>query len=113
MKESIINVLALFGAVILVISIWLVMFTLLAEWKEHVKEKKNVEEKEHTKLHIGLKRSHLQSAIVLIAGIVKVLDLQMIRSSQKQLNVICGIETWLHMITVSAIGLILESEKKR
>lgn len=40
MKENIINVLALFGAVILVISIWLAVFTLLAAWKEHVKEKK-------------------------------------------------------------------------
>lgn len=40
MKESIINVLALFGAAILVISIWLAVFTLLAAWKAHVKEKK-------------------------------------------------------------------------
>lgn len=74
-------------------------------------KKKNVEEKEHTRSHIGLKRSQLQSVIVLIVGIVKALDLQMIRSSQKQLTVICGIEVWLHMITAFAIGQILESER--
>lgn len=74
-------------------------------------KKKNVEEKEHTRSHIGLKRSLLQSVIVLIVGIVKALDLQMIRSSQKQLTVICGIEVWLHMITAFAIGQILESER--
>lgn len=49
-------------------------------------KKKNVEEKEHTRSHIGLKRSLLQSVIVLIVGIVKALDLQMIRSSQKAIN---------------------------
>jgi len=76
-------------------------------------KRKSVEEKEHTRSHIGLKRSQLQSVIVLIVGIVRVLDLRMIRSSQKQLTVICGIEVWLHMIVAFAIGLILESEKKR
>lgn len=73
-------------------------------------KRKNVEEKEHMKLHTDLKRSQLQSVIVLIVGIVKALDLQMIRSSQKQLTVICGIDVWLHMITAFAIGQILESE---
>ena len=76
-------------------------------------KRKNLEENEHMRLNTDLKRCQLQSVIVLIVGIVKALDLQRICSSQRQLTVICGIEVWLHMITAFAIGLILESEKKR
>lgn len=40
MKESIINVLALFGAITVLISIGFLIFITVVAWKEHVKEEK-------------------------------------------------------------------------
>lgn len=40
MKESIINVLALFGAITVLISIGFLIFMTVVTWKEHVKEEK-------------------------------------------------------------------------
>lgn len=73
-------------------------------------KKKNVEEKEHMKLHTDLKGNLLRNAIVSIVGIARDLDLKMIISSEKQSSAICGDSIWLLMMTAFVTELILESE---
>lgn len=73
-------------------------------------KRKNVEEKEHMKLHIDLKGSLLRDVIVSTVDIVKESDLKMIILREKLLSAICGDSIWSLMTTAFVTELILESE---
>lgn len=51
MKESIINVLALFGAMTVIMAIGFLIFMTITAWKEHVKEKKRRRKREYEVAH--------------------------------------------------------------
>lgn len=73
-------------------------------------KRKNVEEKEHMKLHIDLKGSLLRDVIASTVDIVKESDLKMIILREKLLSAICGDSIWSLMTTAFVTELILESE---
>lgn len=73
-------------------------------------KKKNVEEKEHMKLHTDLKGSLLRDAIASTVDILKESDLKMMILREKWLSAICGDSIWLLMMTAFVTELILESE---
>lgn len=73
-------------------------------------KRKNVEEKEHMKLHIDLKGSLLRDVIASTVDIVKESDLKMIILRERLLSAICGDSIWSLMTTAFVTELILESE---
>ena len=107
MKESITNILALFGAITVLISIGFLVFMTVVAMKEHVKDEKRRRKREYEITHRFERKPLARCHCV---DIVRDSDLKTMFSSEKQSSAICGDSIWLLMTTAFVTELILESE---